>query len=263
MNISVIIPMYNSKDTIIATLDSVIRQSAIDKIIEVIVVNDGSKDNSLKIVQEYKENNSHIPIVIIDKPNGGVSTARNKGIESAKGDWIALLDSDDEWLPNKIEYQIELINSNPDIEFLGGPFDNQPLKILWKEISGLYKAKVSDICIKNFPQPSTVLFQKKIFDEIGGFDEKQRYAEDGNYFVKICNRYNFYYDDKLLIIYDGGKRGFGERGLSSNLKKMYEGNVKNISEYKNNKFISYKFYLFLRLFYFIKYIRRILISKRY
>lgn len=263
MNISVIIPMYNSKDTIIATLDSVKRQSAIDEIFEIIVVNDGSKDSSLKIVQEYKKNNSHIPIVIIDKPNGGVSTARNRGIESARGDWIALLDSDDVWLPNKLEYQIELIRNNPYIEFLGGPFDNQPLKILWKEISGLYKAKVSDICIKNFPQPSTVLFQKKIFEEIGGFDEKQRYAEDGNYFVKICYKYNFYYDHKLLIIYDGGKRGFGERGLSSNLKKMYEGNVKNIRDYKKNKFISYKFYLFLRFFYFIKYIRRILITKKY
>lgn len=262
MNVSVIIPMYNSEDTIINTLNSVKRQTAINNILEVVVVNDGSKDDSIMIVQEYKKRNEDFPIVIIDKPNGGVSTARNKGMEAAKGDWIALLDSDDEWLPSKIEYQMELIKSNPEIDFLGGPFNSQSLKILWKEITGLYKAKVSDICIKNFPQPSTVIFKKRIFNEIGGFDEKQRYAEDGNYFVKICNKYNLYYDPTLLIIYDGGKRGFGERGLSENLKKMYGGNVKNIREYREMKLISFNFYLFLRFFYFIKYIRRIMIAKR-
>lgn len=262
LRISVIIPMYNSKDTIINTLNSVMRQTAINNILEIIVVNDGSIDESLEIVKEYKTENKDFPIIIIDKPNGGVSTARNTGMKAAKGDWIALLDSDDEWLPNKIEYQIEVIKNNPQIEFLGGPFNNQNLRILWKEINYLYKAKVSDICIKNFPQPSTVIFKKKIFDEIGGFDEQQRYAEDGNYFVKICYKYNFYYDPKLLIIYDKGKRGFGERGLSANLKGMYEGNVKNIREFKEMKLIKYNFYLFLRLFYLIKYTRRIIIAKR-
>ncbi|AZO93481.1 glycosyltransferase family A protein [Halocella sp. SP3-1] len=261
MNISVVIPMYNSRNTIINTLDSIKNQTAISCILEIIIVNDGSKDDSLKLVNKYKEDNPNLPILIVDKTNGGVSTARNKGMEIAKGDWIALLDSDDEWLPNKIEYQIDIIKNNPQIEFLGGPFNNRILKILWRKIDYLYKANVYDICIKNFPQPSTVIFKKKIFEEIGGFDELQRYAEDGNYFVKICSKYNLYYDPKLLIIYDSGKRGFGERGLSSNLKKMYHGNIKNIREYRNMKIIKFGFYLFLRSFYLMKYIRRIIISK--
>ena len=261
MKISVVIPMYNSRNTIVNTLNSVKNQTRIQNVLEVIIVNDGSKDDSLDIVNKYKEENPSVPVVIVDKVNGGVSTARNAGMDIAKGDWIALLDSDDEWLPNKLEVQIKLINDNPELDFLGGPFNETCLKIFTKKIDSLYNAKVSDICIKNFPQPSTVIFKKSIFEEIGGFDEKQRYAEDGNYFVKICSRYNLYYDPTLLITYDGGKRGFGERGLSSNLSKMYEGNLKNIREYKDSKIISTPFYLFLRLFYFIKYIRRIIITK--
>lgn len=260
MKISVVIPMYNSRDTIIDTLESVRNQTALKNIIEIIIVNDGSNDGSLNIVQSYKYDNDHLPIIILDKQNGGVSSARNEGMKHAKGVWIALLDSDDEWLPNKIEYQRKLIEKTPEIDFLGGPYNSSPLQILWKKITNLYKANVVDICIKNFPQPSTVIFKRMIFDEIGGFDEKQRYAEDGNYFVKICSRYNFYYDPTLLITYDGGKRGFGERGLSSNLIKMYEGNVKNLREFREVKLISLPFYLFLRVYYYIKYLRRIIIT---
>lgn len=259
MKISVVIPMYNSRETIIKSLNSIKCQTALDKIVEIIVVNDGSTDDSFEVVKKYKELNPYLPIVIIDKPNGGVSTARNEGMRIAKGDWIALLDSDDEWLPNKTQYQCDIISNNSEIDFLGGPFNNQILKILMRKIDYLYKAKVSDICIKNFPQPSTVIFRKKIYEEIGGFDEKQRYAEDGNYFIKICYKYNFYYDPKLLIIYDGGKRGFGERGLSSNLKKMYEGNLKNIKELRDLDIISNVFYNILKIYYLLKYIRRIVI----
>jgi len=109
MKVSVIIPMYNSRDTIINALNSVKNQTAIDQILEIIVVNDGSTDDSLILVKKYKKLNPQLPIVVFDKPNGGVSTARNKGMEITNGDWIALLDSDDEWLPHKLEVQIKLV----------------------------------------------------------------------------------------------------------------------------------------------------------
>ena len=261
MNISVVIPMYNSQDTIIDALESIKYQTKLSFVKEIIVVNDGSTDESLEILKKYKKSNSKLPITIIDKHNGGVSTARNKGIERAKSKWIALLDSDDEWKRNKLEYQKNIIDNNPQIDFLGGPYNNKKLKILWKKIDYLYQPNVKEICIKNFPQPSTVIFKRKIYDEMGGFDENQRYAEDGNYFVKICNRYNFYYDPKLLITYDGGKRGFGERGLSSNLEEMHKGNLKNIKEFKDLNIIDKKFYMFLKGFYILKYWRRIFLTK--
>lgn len=259
MKISVVIPMYNSRETIIDTLNSVKNQTAINCICEVIVVNDGSTDDSLEVVKRYAEENPDLPVKVLNKSNGGVSTARNRGIEQASGDWIALLDSDDEWIPRKIEIQIDIIKQNPEIDFLGGPFNEKKLRILWKKIDTLYKASVIDICIKNFPQPSTVIFKKKIYNEIGGFDETQRYAEDGNYFLKICSKYNLYYYPELLIIYGRGKRGFGDSGLSANLVEMYKGNVKNIKDLLLRKDIGYILYILLRIYYYLKYVRRILI----
>ncbi|AEV70621.1 glycosyltransferase family 2 protein [Acetivibrio clariflavus] len=263
MKISVVIPMYNSRETIVDALNSIKNQTAINYICEIIVVNDGSTDDSLEIVKEYAQQNPDLTIKILNKANGGVSSARNRGIELASGDWIALLDSDDEWLPRKIEVQIGIISQSPEIDFLGGPFNGEELRILWKKIDTLYKASVRDICIKNFPQPSTVIFKKKIYDEIGGFDETQNYCEDANYFLKICSKYNLYYYPELLIVYGRGKRGFGDSGLSANLSGMYKGTVKNIKELLFRREIGYFFYIFLRIFNFIKYIRRILIVKYY
>jgi len=261
VKISVVIPMYNSEDTIISTLNSIKNQTAFEQILEVIVVNDGSTDNSLDSVKEYIEDNEEMPIVIIDKTNGGVSSARNTGMKAAKGEWIALLDSDDDWLPEKIEIQIKTIQAHPDIDFLGGDIDDKGLKILWKRIEGLYKANVKDICFKMFPQTSAAIFKKSIFEKIGGYDENQSYAEDGNYFLKICAHYNYYHLPVKMVYYGGGKPGFGFSGLSANLKGMYDGNIKNIKELKKDSIISGEFYVLLRVFYWLKYIRRILITK--
>lgn len=258
--ISVVIPMYNSMDTITNTLDSIKNQTAFDYIFEVIVVNDGSKDKSLEVVARYREENKNMPIIIIDKENGGVSTARNTGIERAQGNWIALLDSDDNWVPTKIETQVKVLKENPDIDFLGAGINEGALRILWKKVDQLYKASITDLCLKMFPQSSTVIFRKSIFEKIGGYDEKQTHAEDGKFYLKICSRYNYYYLPIKLVEYGGGKPRFGFSGLSSNLKKMHEGNVKNIKELSENSMISKKFYVFLRIFYWMKYIRRIIIT---
>ncbi|MFE4714640.1 glycosyltransferase family 2 protein [Paenibacillus sp. NPDC056722] len=261
MKISVVIPMYNSRETIISTLDSIKNQTAFKYILEILVINDGSTDDSLNLVERYAEENSEMPIILRDKPNGGVSTARNLGMKEAKGDWIALLDSDDDWLPKKIEIQVNTIKKHPEIDFLGGDIDEKGLKILFRRIEGLYKANVKDICLKMFPQTSVAIFKKSIFEQIGGYDETQQYAEDGNYFLKICANYNYYHLPIPMVYYGGGKPAFGFSGLSANLEGMYLGNLKNIRELKRDSLISGTFYTFLRFFYWAKYIRRILLTK--
>ena len=102
--------------------------------------------------------------------------------------------------------------------------------------------------------------RKRIYDEMGGFDEKQRYAEDGNYFLKIAARYNFYYMPEQLVGYGFGKREFGASGLSANLKAMYKGNVKNLKELRSLKYITVPFYVAMRAYFWLKYCRRIAIT---
>ena len=260
MKISVVIPMYNAEKTILNVLDSVQNQTFLPH--EIVIVNDGSTDRSLQIVQKYKEENKKIPIQLIDKKNGGVSTARNAGIKAASGDWIALLDSDDEWKNNKLERQKQILNENPEIDFLAtGRNDEIIGSVLGRKIGFLTKVKAKDLLIKNLFSPPTVIFKKSIVDVVGYFDETQCYAEEGNYFIRIAQRFNAYFMNESLVNTGGGKAHFGESGLSGNLKEMEKGELKNLRDAKQLKIINGPEYVGFVIFSLLKYLRRIIIVK--
>ncbi|MCD8295943.1 MAG: glycosyltransferase [Prevotella sp.] len=105
---SVVIPLYNMADTIKRTINSALNQTCQD--FEIIVVDDGSKDNSASIAQEIDDNR----ITVIRQPNGGVSVARNNGMEHANGQFITFLDADDEYMPEHLETLKRLIDTYPD-----------------------------------------------------------------------------------------------------------------------------------------------------
>lgn len=118
--ISVIIPLYNKEKVVLKTLQSIVQQSYND--FEVVIVNDGSTDQSVKIISDFLINNNNLSHVsnirLIHKSNGGVASARNRGIEDAKGQYIAFLDADDEWMPDFLTYINELIVKYPIWMFL-------------------------------------------------------------------------------------------------------------------------------------------------
>ncbi|HEL9598210.1 TPA: glycosyltransferase family 2 protein [Streptococcus suis] len=261
-SISVVIPAYNSENIIIRALESVRLQTRLEYINEIIVVNDGSTDATALEVERYATKYPELNIRLINQENTGVSRARNIGMFNATGTWIALLDSDDEWFENKVERQVEEILKNDAIDFIGGNHTSSPISILGRKIDTLHRVNIQEICIKMFPQTSTVLFKKSIFDEIGGYDETRHYAEDGQYFLRICHAYGYYYLPEQNVHYDRGKRGFGEQGLSGNLKGMQEGNRLNFKELLKQKKIPFSFYVALTIFDELKYLRRILLSMK-
>ncbi len=106
--VSVIIPSYNATRFVKTTIDSVLAQTFQD--FEIVVVDDGSTDNTKEVLQDYGDK-----IRYLYKENGGVSKARNYGIENANGKYIAFLDADDVWMPEKLEKQVELLESNAEI----------------------------------------------------------------------------------------------------------------------------------------------------
>lgn len=256
--ISVIIPAYNCEKTIEDTVDSVLNQTRFDLIDEIIVVNDGSTDNTEKLIETKYEDTI---VRLINKKNGGVSAARNIGIKNANSKWIALLDSDDVWMPEKIEKQWELIEKYPEIKFIGCNRNKENVHIGTKVDDNLYKLSFKQLLMKMWPHTSTALINKEVFHEVGFFNEQMRYAEDGELWSRIALKYPLYYISLSYEIAGGNKLPFGESGLSANLKGMYEGNVKNIINLLSDKNISLRFYMFLRLFYWAKYIRRIIITK--
>ena len=119
MQISVVIPLYNKKDSIMETLDSVFKQTVLPD--EIVVINDGSTDGSKEIVELL----NHPLINLIHQKNAGVSAARNRGIDKAKNEWIAFLDADDVWVPNYLKEIIHLGQSFPESSVLATAYELQ------------------------------------------------------------------------------------------------------------------------------------------
>mgnify|MGYP001146457269 FL=1 len=109
--VSVVIPAYNAELYIKHAIDSILCQSHSD--LEVIIVNDGSTDNTQAIVMSFTDPR----VRLVNKTNGGMSSARNAGVDQAKGEYLAFLDADDYWMPDKLEKQISLLNKKPNIGF--------------------------------------------------------------------------------------------------------------------------------------------------
>lgn len=261
LKVSVVIPMYNAEDTIKSCIDSVFNQTFKDDI-EIIIVNDGSTDNSEDVVKSLVDGSENKrTIKVISQINGGVSKARNVGINNATGDFIALLDSDDEWLPMKLERQAQIIKENPTIEFLGCSRNNEVLKIFWKKINTLHRASIKELLIKMYPQTSTALFRRDLFEKLGGYNENMTHGEDGELWIRYCSASNFYYLPESLVITGNGKPSFGHSGLSANLKAMQVGNEYIIKEARKKGLISFSFFVFIYLYSKLKYLRRIIITK--
>ena len=200
MKISVIIPTYNRKHTLQRAIDSVLAQTF--KPYEIIIVDDGSKDGTKEwLLQNYPS------VQYIHQPNNGVSSARNKGIQISQGSWIALLDSDDEWMPEKLEYQSRFIEVNKDSSFChtneiwirNGVRVNQMKK--HKKYGGDIFKHCLDICRIS---PSSSIINKDVFEEVGAFDESLTVCEDYDLWLRVTAKFNILFLDEPLIKKYGG-----------------------------------------------------------
>ena len=200
MDISVIIPTYNRKNTLPRAVESVLNQTY--KPVKIIVVDDGSTDGTKEWFSEM------YPLVhYIYQVNSGVSLARNTGINSARGDWIALLDSDDEWLPDKLELQVKLLQNNAELRFChtneiwirNGVRINQMKK--HQKYGGNIFKKCLDICRIS---PSSSLFHTSVIKDVGRFDESLDVCEDYDLWLRITAKYPVLFLDQPLIKKFGG-----------------------------------------------------------
>lgn len=184
--ISVVIPLYNKEKSIAQTLESVLAQTYTD--FEIIVVDDGSTDNSFEVVRSAIQPLTHSShIRLISKDNGGVSSARNRGIQEAKGEYIALLDGDDQWDKEYLTEQVKMINDFPKAAMWGINFAelNQG-KLIRKLETGLpdgYRGYVENYFqmptrVSDLFCSSSVVIRKDVFERVGMFDERLRYSED-------------------------------------------------------------------------------------
>lgn len=256
--ISVVIPAYNAEDSISSCIDSVLNQSQIQHIVELVVVNDGSTDKTARIVEDLIANSkSAIKMKIINQENKGVSAARNNGIKSSTGEWIAFLDSDDQWRKDKIELSVGAVKKHPEITALGSNRSSFMRTQGKKVDEGLYRLSTRDQLWSPWPTTSSLMVKRNVIDEVGMFDESRTHAEDVDLLLRITPKYGVYYLYQPLLIF-ASKASYGDSGLSANMKKMHQGSLQNVKNSRARGDISALEYLCFSVWENFKYLRRVL-----
>ncbi len=196
---SVVIAVYNGAATIAKAIQSILDQSYPAK--EIIVVDDGSTDRTAEIVRGFGD-----PVRYHFQPNAGVSTARNKGVELACGDWLAFLDADDWYYPDRLLLHAELIKRDSDLDFLTADFDyvnemGEPLgrslekteagQVMLDRAEGAEDVVMSGDVIglfvaKHFGDTHTLSVPRQMFLDQGGYPHQFAVCEDVNFLIRLC-----------------------------------------------------------------------------
>jgi len=198
--VSVIIPTYNRARMLKEAVDSVLDQDYPH--IELIIVDDESTDTTAELLKTYGRD-----LTVISQKNSGVSAARNAGIAAASGRYIAFLDSDDLWLPQKLTQQVQFLTLHPEalicqteeIWMRDGRRVNPKLR--HQKLSGMIFEPSLHLCLVS---PSAVMIRRSLFKEVGLFDESLPACEDYDLWLRICCRYPVYLISTPLIIKRGG-----------------------------------------------------------
>lgn len=202
--VSVIIPVYNRPQMLKRAIESVIRQTYDD--FEVIVVDDGSGQPAQPVIDRFADKR----ITGIRQDHAGVSAARNRGVDAARGRYIAFLDSDDEWHRVKLERQMTLLAQNPAyrICYTGEQWIRNEKPFNHPKSAKKFSGYIFDRCLDDcFIGCSTVVLEKSLFYESGGFDTALPVCEDYDLWLKISARYPIVVLEQPLIYKYGGHTG--------------------------------------------------------
>ncbi|MFQ5633164.1 MAG: glycosyltransferase family 2 protein [bacterium] len=197
--ISAIIPTHNRKSWLADAIESVLQQTI--PVAELIVVDDGSTDGTKDFVQKYDK------VRYVWQKQSGPSAARNAGARLATGNWLAFLDSDDRWRPEKIEKQVAFLKQNPESQAVytneiwirNGRRVNQGKR--HAKSGGWIYEKCLPLCIIS---PSSILLSSELWEICGGFDEDLPACEDYDLWLRIAAKWPIGYIDEPLIIKNGG-----------------------------------------------------------
>ncbi len=216
--VTIVLPAYNASEYLAETIKSVINQTYTD--FELLVIDDGSTDDTADIVRDFGKQDSRVRL--ISQENQGVSVARNTGIKMAQGEFIAFLDADDLWLPNKLALHVQHLSANPNIglsfarvEFM--TFDGKPTR---KYSNPPFKNITAKKLYEENPAvtPSNALFRRMALQKVGGFDGELSGMADSELLLRVkCHGWQVEGIDEVLVLYRTNLAG-----MSSQLYKMEE-----------------------------------------
>ena len=213
--VSVIIPTFNREKFITKAIDSVMAQTYQD--FEIIVLDDGSTDNTRELLGRYNDR-----VKYFYQENRGIASARNEAIKRSSGDYIAFLDSDDYWIREKLEKQIQVFNQHQEYGMvasccssirLDGSFreKNRPGKSGWV---------LEDLFRKNFIRTSSAMIKRECLDQVGLFDESFRECEEYDLWLRIAARYPIGFINESLAVYVDNAEGISTDSLAGRLFRL-------------------------------------------
>ncbi len=211
--VSVVIATRNRSSILARAIDSVLAQTY--KNFELIIIDDGSTDRTKELVAAYAGK-----LVYFYQDQAGLAAARNRGIQEARGRWIAWLDDDDQWHPDKLSLQVDKIKQLPEPAFLwcngirGGVPVRNPA-----DPSGFFQSMREVVC-----QPSSWLMSRELFKRIGGFDTSYETGADTALVMKaLMEGIKIYYQSDLLVVWEntpGRLSTFGPQTLACREKRL-------------------------------------------
>ena len=201
--ISVIIPAYNAEHTIVETIQSVQQQTFQD--FEIIVINDGSQDKTLELLQTIQEQR----LKVFSYENGGLCTARNRGIIHAMGEFIAFIDADDLWTADKLELQLKALQQNPEAGvayswtcFMDVDEQGKAASFLPSPQYSFAGNVYQNLLVSDFIHSgSNTLIRRKAIESVGKFDPTCTGCADWDYWLRLSVHWQFVFVPKYQILY--------------------------------------------------------------
>ena len=198
--VSVIIPTYNRPELLTKSINSVISQTFGD--FELIVIDDCSPDNTPNVLGRFSDERMK---VIRNSSNMGIAAVRNIGVRGSKGEYIAFLDDDDEWLPDKLEKQLTVMEKGPGSTgcvYTGCMIIGADGSDAVRTSVPVYRNRVlKELLLENFITTSTLLLRKSCFDRAGLFDERFPYGEDYDMWIRVAEDFEFDFSPEPLTKY--------------------------------------------------------------
>lgn len=186
--VSVIVPVYNRENHVANALKSILKQTYSN--LEIIVINDGSTDGTLSVIEKFERNN-HGVINIIDQNNSGQAVARNKGIKKARGRYVAFLDSDDTWHPEKLQMQIPLFRDNVGLVYSGineVDSNGKIIRTVLPEVN-MRGSIYYKLLVRNRMTGGSVVLLRSALEKVGLFDPNLKAAENWDLWIRIAREF--------------------------------------------------------------------------
>lgn len=226
-HVSVIIPVYNGERYFARTIESVLAQT--HPATEIVVVDDGSRDASQTVIADYLR---HANVRLVTQQNAGVAAARNTGIRDAAGEYIALVDQDDLWLPDKLARQVEYLDAHPEIALVHSNIyfiDEAGERIPnpeWAWVAPSSGRVLPQLVQQNSICTCTVLMRKSALEQAGLFRQELAPADDWDLWLRIAARHPIGFVDAVTACYR-----VHPENESRNLLKMQEAEIRVVETF--------------------------------